>query len=211
MIIAYLLFGGAFSRLNEMRIIWSDDQSINQFLNKKQKKHFDINTFRKFDDKVLTGNSDHDRMVIADFKNLVNNLKTSPDTTLAYSITFSNNARYDNIVEVIDICDNYSIKNFSFILYDNKALIWKGTPYFSPHLPMIDFTSASFGITDDVPPPKPTLYEKFVGFVKKASQEFRSFWPSAIALVLMVWCAIFKKKSYLNLKSFNLSNRESLL
>jgi hypothetical protein len=202
-IIGYFMFNGTFNRFSAMKVVWTNDESVGEFLNCKQ---CNIKHFRKFDDEVLTGNEDSNKVLIARLEKKVHYLKSTTDTNTAYSITFSSKARYSDIVKVIDICEHCDAKDYGFILYKNKALIWKATSYAPNKVPTLDHIAA-FG--DDVLPMEPTPYDKFVKKVTVFGKYFASYWPSALILVPMIWFGVVKRKRYLDLRTFKLSDHDS--
>ncbi|WP_295674835.1 hypothetical protein [uncultured Mucilaginibacter sp.] len=198
MCIGYFAFTGKFQQLTLLPVAWFNKDGMDQF-NKFRKEKFDVFTFRKYTDLVLIGDTRTDDVSLNQMKYSTTNLLKTNDFATGVCVAFSNNARYDEMVAVIDFCNQS--KGVDFILYDNKVFIYKLKP--------VKYKSPSYvGLLDNdivIYKPKLSFADKFKLEINSFLKELLPFWPSALVLFLMAWLTFSSKARYLNPKNFNLT------
>jgi hypothetical protein len=209
MCICYFLSTSKFNKYSKLDVVCANEETIIHFLHVRGKA-FAENSFRNFVKDTLTGDNVHDEFVLTNFKKKIERLSATADTNQAYSITFGTHSSYNDVVNTIDICESPIDKHYGFILFRNQALIWKASPVKTTYVHAIDDGPTIIDLSHDVLNETPTTYQRMVSKVADivvASKGLVSFWPSAIAFLLMIAFIIFKKRRYLNLKTFQLVER----
>jgi len=132
--IGYFLYACFFNRPLGINVIWGNDSMIKSW-GKFQKQLFNVNTFRKFNNCLLTGNEIKDKSILTDFERNIKKLGFSGDTINGFSLSFAEHTKYEDVITSIDICAQFENTGISYILYENKILVWKGQPIKSPPIP----------------------------------------------------------------------------
>jgi len=195
LIVGSFLYHQYFDKMTVLQIDWVTNKSIGCYFGNCDSV-FDISKFRKFKSAALTGDLTNDESVFTYLQKKVNDLRLFNDTTLAYSVAFSQKTKYEDMVRVIDISKNSGNKNIRTIVYGNRVLVWatrRNAEKKYPIIHPIDIDS-DFGVPDD----PVTSFEVFLRKITGPSKRLIAFWPSGIAFILLVWFGIRKKnKPYL--------------
>lgn len=207
MCICYFLSNNTFHRYQALRIRWINNDELRNWM-KQSHPAPDILTFRKYDELSMTGNAVHGDSELSKLKSLVTQMTSKKDTINGISVSFNNNTRYAEIVEVIDFCNQNEDPSFGFISINNKVMIFYLAPakYIEPlildHLFMDHLSISGLVIA---PPKKPlNIFEQIKYGYIKILKYLSEFWPSVLIFMLMICFAIFKKKRFLNLSNFHL-------
>jgi len=196
MCISYLIANNTFYKPRGMRIAWCDNKLF---------KEFHVATFRKYDTLNITGNSSHDAVQIKNLNDRLKKLLLKNDVQKGVIVVFGNKSSYAEFINVLDICYQSFEKGLVFAPYGNKLYIGH------VHLPPVPAQTISsfFGmgndvIREDIPPPAPDFFsiDNFKALFLKIFQFLKSYWPSALAFLLMIIFTIFKRMRYINLKDF---------
>ena len=115
-------------------VVWADDYVIKKW-QQYQIRPFNPIAFRKYSNSILTGEEASDSVVLKDFENNIKRLEISGDKINGYSISFTSHTKYQDIVTLIDICNQHTSKGISFLLYNDEILLWKGDPFKLPPPP----------------------------------------------------------------------------
>ena len=200
-VVGYFLYEGIFSRLYVMRVYRIDDTPAGRSFGYNALK------YRKFKDEVLNGNDNHDAKVLEDFTNNLAAFKSSGDTTIGYSVSFTNKTRYDEMVGVWAIANQPGLGEVGAVLYKNKVMVWKATPQTFTKLPTGQLDMYPVRYKDGQLAVSP--FEQFKTRVKRFQNNFGAFWPSMIPLAGMIGFAFSKRRNYFSLKTFRFSDGDA--
>jgi hypothetical protein len=193
MCIFYLADNKIFDKYYAIKVAWTTKDEMSRMASLTGER-FDITTFRKYKVLKLTGNSKEDAIELDYLKSALNQLTDKNDTVNGINVSLSNHAKYGELVTALDICLQDKDDRLSFTPIGNEIFI--------AHLACVKHEVV-------LPPPCGGIIpqksiEPFIS-VNKISADLMAFWPSVLAFLMMLGCAIYKRKRYLIAGSFQLA------
>lgn len=191
MCLSYFLYQEYFEKETDLKVTWVTEAANKYFF---ERTHFNLNAFKTFENSVLTGDDNQDKLMLKQLRKKVGELNQASDTSKVYSVTFTDKAKYEDIVNVIDICENTPTTSTGFILFGNKALLWKSGQSKYKETPSTDNGGLVYG--NDVPDDT-GYFQKILNSIKSIGESpsrLVSFWPSAIVFFFMIWFGYVKRK-----------------
>ncbi|MFI5163590.1 MAG: hypothetical protein ACHQHN_20105 [Sphingobacteriales bacterium] len=199
----HLLNHQPFRRQNGMRVAWESAASLKEWTKFTHQK-FDFRSFRKYKDLFLTGNKLHDAGEIRNLLGLITLLEKRTDTINGIRLSLQIHTRYEEIVNVLDICYQDESENITAMPYENKILIWYNSSH--QHLATDDLDKGGIMITQVENRFLVVRPDSHVGFNVELTNCFniiRSFWLSIIVFLLMIYFTLSKTRRYLKFSSSN--------
>jgi hypothetical protein len=195
MCIWYLLSNQAFYKQNGMEVAWQSDASLKEWAKFSHEK-IDIRRVRKYKELSLTGNKLHDIDARKDLIASITLLEKKADTINGIRISLQAHTRYEEIVDILDVCDQDENKNINAMPYNNTILIWYNSPraYAGDRLKYL--------LVDDViihMPDQPETNGGFNMLLSNSINAIRLFWPSILLFLMMIYFTVFKKRRYIKI------------
>jgi hypothetical protein len=204
MCICYLIRNNIFHKYHAMTVAWESKESLKEWMKFSHKK-INIETFRNYQNLSLTGNPNHDMTEQIEMKTLIKQLIHKTDTLNGVCISFGSHTRYDEIIDVLDICYQYQAGNdrFNFVPYNNKVLMYYMAPIKGEKM---DYACLLCNDVLYIKPKEPFIsIEKIKAGMVEAYKLVLEYWPSIIIFMLMLGFTVYKTRRYFNLKTFHFS------
>lgn len=192
MCIGYFAYKGRLERLAMLDVFWTSDNYYKPGYVYKDKA-FDIHAYRKLKN-IQIGSYHTDTSLLKKINDKVERLITTKDTVNGYCVVLTDKATYGDLVGLLDIFDRYKDNGIIALPYKDSIFIVHKI-YKIYQGPMFECGLIRPSL------PKPTLFENMIKSVlvfKKdvllSAKSLLSFWPSLIALVLMIFFSLKIKK-----------------
>ena len=207
MCIWYLVNNNSFQKYTAMQVIWLNNTGLREWEKRQSKfsntpKMSNILTFRRYTELTLTGNTIQDISLLNKLTALLKEIAIKNDTINGISVTFGNHAKYNDVVNVLDVCNQNEDSQFVFMAINDKILMF----HIAPDTRRIEIPLVSFGNDIIISKSKSPIIslEKINSGLRSLYKILIDFWPSVLAFILMLSFIILKKRRYLNLKTFRL-------
>ena len=186
MCIGYFLYEGQLSKRAMMNVACLDDASI-KMLNKNGAK-IRISDYDKFTVLVFSNNpmqnANNLKKLVMECKALIGAHAYGKGIT----VKFEDNATYKDWVDVLDA--GYGLTAMGFAPYKNKIYFFLPKPLPARKENSLFCGTKAWVWTDSIATEEQSFFAKMLGIL----EPFLRFWPSLIALILMVFFAIRKRR-----------------
>ena len=188
-----------FEKLTLIHVAWLNDKEYNTDIFKSFRTHFP----KKFEDDSLTSDKKHNDNVFSNLRKKAVYYESTEDTSSAYRITFTNKARYEDVIDVLDILQALRRESLNYIWLNNKIEIYKIIPH--PEAKTtgtldrdVFFCGTGYGNNSYIEPVPFFSYKNLDTLVKSAKEFIREFWAPLIFLLLMLISAIVSRRKYVD-------------